>query len=220
MPATLVYPVCLPWPQRAADRKEALATERGAEIDALKEKLTSARKDVGEARQRAGARSRDDATLYVHLAYNIHLPVSDSVHLACASIRATPAMQVSAGAHTSTQVSTHIHTHKMLRNRHRSHTSAGCVVEATGRADLVVLEANARAELRTRALTAELDDLRTSAERASMRRANQHGPTQCMRAHSHVAARWRGARAQERLSVAAHGRTRASALIAVSSAAV
>ena len=68
---------CLPWPQRAADRKEALATERGAEIDALKEKLTSARKDVGEARQRAGARSREDATLYVHLAYNIHLPVSD-----------------------------------------------------------------------------------------------------------------------------------------------
>ena len=88
MPATLEYPVCLPWPQRAADRKEALATERGAEIDALKEKLTSARKDVGEARQRAGARSREDATLYVHLAYiqhtlyvhlvyNIHLPVSD-----------------------------------------------------------------------------------------------------------------------------------------------
>ena len=71
MPATLEYPVCLPWPQRAADRKEALATERGAEIDALKEKLTSARKDVGEARQRAGARSREDATLYVHLAYNI-----------------------------------------------------------------------------------------------------------------------------------------------------
>ena len=116
----------------------------------------------------------------MHLAYNIHLPVSDvaySVRLACASIRATPAMQVSAGAHASSQVSTHIHTHKMLRNRHRSHTSAGCVVEATGRADLVVLEANARAELRTRALTAELDDLRTSAERASMRNANQHGPT-------------------------------------------